>query len=40
LGIGYFINAADVTVLLTSALLGAVAGFLFGYGVKKSLSGK
>ena len=40
LAIGYFINSASVTVMLSSTLLGAAAGFLFGYGIKKSLAGK
>ena len=39
LAIGYFISA-DITVLITCTVLGAVAGFLFGYGIKKSLAGK
>ena len=39
LAIGYFITT-DLTVLLTCTVLGAGAGFLFGYGIKKSLAGK
>lgn len=40
LAIGYFINASGITVMLTCTILGAAAGFLFGYGIKKSLAGK
>lgn len=39
-GISYFINASDNTVLITGTLLGAIAGFIFGYLVNKSLSEK
>lgn len=39
LAIGYFIGGT-ATVLLTSAILGAAAGFIFGYSIKKSLQGK
>lgn len=40
LAIGFFINAGNTTILFTSTILGAAAGFLFGYSIKKSLSGK
>jgi hypothetical protein len=40
LAIGYFINSGSLTILLTSTIVGAAAGFIFGYGMKKSLPGK
>jgi Co/Zn/Cd efflux system component len=40
LAIGYFINGGSVAVLLTSTILGAAAGFIFGYSIKKSFAGK
>lgn len=40
LGISFFINASNMLVLIAGAVLGGLAGFLFGYQVKKSLSEK
>ncbi len=39
LAIGYFIGGT-ATVLITATILGVAAGFIFGYSIKKSLSGK
>jgi ABC-type nickel/cobalt efflux system permease component RcnA len=40
LGIGFFINAASIIVMLTGAVLGAALGYVFGVQVNKSLTGK
>jgi uncharacterized membrane protein len=39
LAIGYFIGRGIAT-LLTATILGVAAGFIFGYSIKKSFSGK
>ena len=39
-GISYFINPLNENVLMTGTLIGALAGFIFGYMVNKSLSEK
>ena len=38
--IGLFIDATSITTLLAGTVLGAAAGFLAGYFINKSLSGK
>jgi hypothetical protein len=38
--IGLFIDTASIATVLTSTVLGAAAGFLAGYFINKSLSGK
>jgi F0F1-type ATP synthase assembly protein I len=40
LGIGFFIDASSIPVLLAGAIVGGFAGFLFGNQVSKSLSEK
>lgn len=40
LGISFFIDAKSIFSLLTGAVLGGIAGYIFGYQVNKSLSGK
>jgi hypothetical protein len=40
LSIGFFIDATNVIVLLTGAVLGGFTGFFAGQQLKKSLSGK
>ncbi len=36
LGIGFFIATDNISTLVWSTLIGAIAGFVFGYQVKKS----
>lgn len=40
LGISFFIDAKSIMGLLTGAVLGGIAGYIFGYQVNKSLSDK
>lgn len=40
LGVSYFIDSTSIATLLTGALIGCIAGFIFGYQVDKSLSKK
>jgi hypothetical protein len=40
LGISFFINATNIAGLVAGALIGGIAGFIFGYQVNKSLSEK
>lgn len=40
LGVSYFIDSTSIATLITGALIGCIAGFIFGYLVNKSLSKK
>lgn len=40
LGISYFITGTSIIGLLAGTIIGAIAGYIFGKQVNKSLSGK
>lgn len=40
LGFSYFLNATSIVGLLSGAVVGGIAGFIFGYQVEKSFSKK
>ena len=40
LGISFFINSSNMTILIAGAVAGGLAGFLFGYQISKRISKK